>query len=76
MHIMGYLGIFVAVIILFGFLGLYLTYRKITAVCQNCGHSYRPKFLKWIFAVHTADAILLTCPQCGEKCSHKIEKSN
>lgn len=52
MHPMAYVGIALAIILVFTFIAFYLIWRKINVVCQNCGHVYKPKFLKFMFSIH------------------------
>ncbi len=76
MHPMAYVGISLLVLLLLVFIGFYLYWRKIVVVCQNCGHTYKPKFLKFMFCPHMFENIYMTCPDCGKRCSQKVENEN
>lgn len=53
--------------------GLY--YRRVTYICPDCHHKFRPKFWAFFFAGHTPRTRRLTCPSCGHK-SYCIETAS
>ena len=73
MPIWGYVLIGLAIFIALLVLGNYLFWRKINVVCENCGHSYKPKFIKFLFGWHIGCLIRLNCPECKKSGTHEIE---
>lgn len=76
MHPMAYVGIALAILMVLTFIIFYFIWRKIVVVCENCGHVYKPKFLKFMFSPHMFENIYMKCPACGERCSQKVEDEN
>ena len=62
-------AVFIAILVL----GNYIFWRKIVVVCDKCGHTYKPKFIKFLFGLSAGSLIGLTCPECKKYGTHEIE---
>ena len=69
----GYIIIGIVVFLLLLILGNYIFWRKIYLVCENCGNTYKPKFIKFLFSWHVGCYISTTCPECKKFGTHEIE---
>lgn len=42
-------------------------YQQVSYMCPNCQQQFKPPYRTWLFAPHTSQTRLLTCPNCGFK---------
>lgn len=55
---------------------IYLDYNSGYFKCKECGHIFKPKFIKYINATHVFSKRKLKCPECNKNsyCKHVLTK--
>lgn len=53
-------------------------YQQVSYMCPNCQQQFKLPYRTWLFAPHTSQTRLLTCPNCGFKgyCTEIYDTTN